>query len=309
MSFHSDNNSYSAAITNNTYWSWQNLVSADSILSNIEQDINASHPGSTNDALRAIRTPVSDLDAKAVTMDTGHIQFAITPDVRAYIQGAITVAWPTNTPSFTATPTGSYTPTNTPTPLTGVNVNNGVTIVGPVPAHGVTDIGVETPIWNLSNRATTLDTGHVTISSMPNVSGSVSMLNGSSALTVSVSAATTLAAGSALIGVCSIYSTSANRSVSATGMAVSCLGAYPMKTLSMAVTSIGGSGAVTMALYAWSNPTYAGGVSVAAITITGASASGQTFISNPFPALQYGVSVLGIAASTTITAFVQGAQF
>jgi hypothetical protein len=135
------------------------------------------------------------------------------------------------------------------------------------------------------------------------------MLNGSSALTVSVSAATTLAAGSALIGVCSIYSTSANRSVSATGMAVSCLGAYPMKTLSMAVTSIGGSGAVTMALYAWSNPTYAGGVSVAAITITGASASGQTFISNPFPALQYGVSVLGIAASTTITAFVQGAQF
>ena len=180
-------------------------------------------------------------------------------------------------------------------PITG-----SVTIVGPVPAHAVT-------VWGggpvTAGAATIWGGGPVT-------AGAATIWGGGPVTAGAATITGPLPAGTNLMGGNYIYSAAATATgLHATGWAVSILGSYPMKSCSMAATTTGGSGATTMAVYAWVNPGYAAPTSIGAITITGASSTGQTFVLNSWPGYQYGVSILGIAASTTISTTVQGTQF
>ena len=103
------------------------------------------------------------------------------------------------------------------------------------------------------------------------------------------------------------YSLTASASTSATGYAVSITNsAYLFNKASLAVSTIGGTGAVTFAWYESQWPGIAAWVSCGGVSITGAAANYQIFV--PTPAFGYAVSVLGTAASTTIKSNLTGAQ-
>ena len=144
----------------------------------------------------------------------------------------------------------------------------------------------------------------VTIGAGAQPIGSVTVIGGP--VTIGASTITgALPAGTNLLGYIASYYTSANKSVSATGYASTILGTYPFTYCMMGVTTIGGTGAVTMSIYSNVNPTYSGFVSLGSVTITGASAV-SSFAVTTGPCLDYAVSVSGIAASTTITTFIGG---
>ena len=96
----------------------------------------------------------------------------------------------------------------------------------------------------------------------------------------------------------------ASASVSAPGMGVTVHSTFPMNSVSIAVTTIGGSGAVTFVVYGCVNKVFSQLVSIGSIGITGAAAvSCMTF---PFTGMDFGVSIINIAASTTVTGYLSG---
>ena len=265
-------------------------------------------------------------------------QFTQIPANAAYTQIPVS-AWPTQAAQFTQQPLATALPTqwvnvaNPATPIAQFTFVPQFTQVVGYPTQQVVSF-VSTPqVQCYSANAVTLAASGVSLLAGAAIIGGVSVLapvtlGGGATIwgggPVTIGAATifgggpltvaahlvTIGAGTDLMGYVGPYAQSYTKSVSATGMGVTTANlTYPCQSWSVGITTISGTGSVTLAVYAAVNKTYSGFISVGAVSLTGGTSAVTSVTgATTWPFYNAGVSTLGTAASTTITQFLSVMQ-
>lgn len=256
----------------------------------------------------ATNTPTGTLTpalvANVVPQYTFVPQFTQIPVSAAFTQIPVN-AWPTQAPQFTFPPQFVALPclSVTPTPIVAPAQ---FTQVFPYPTDQIVHFTAAQPM-SLTNPVAQF-TQAVPAAQFTQIVPAVQFTQVFPYPTAQIS---TLGAGTALAGYFGPYAISGNKATSATGMSVTLINTaqYPMKSWSVGITTIGGTGAVTAAVYLAVNKTYSAFISVGAVSMTG-GASAVTSVTgvSTWPFMDAGVSILGTAASTTITTYLLGMQ-